>query len=39
MGGRDHSTVIHGYEKISYDVKHSENIQNVIEVLKKKINP
>lgn len=39
MGGRDHSTVIHGYEKISYDVKHSENIKNVIEVLKKKINP
>lgn len=39
MGGRDHSTVIHGYDKISYEVKNSENMRNIIDVLTKKINP
>ena len=38
MGGRDHSTVIHGYDKIAYDVKHIENTKNLVEVLMKKIN-
>ncbi len=39
MGKRDHSTVIHGYDKISYEVKHQENMKNLIDVLVKKINP
>lgn len=39
MGKRDHSTVIHGYDKISYEVRTSENIRNIIDVLTKKINP
>lgn len=39
MGGRDHSTVIHGYDKIAYELKNNENMKNTIEVLLKKINP
>lgn len=39
MGKRDHSTVIHGYDKIEYEVKNSENMKNLIDTLIKKINP
>ncbi len=39
MGGRDHSTVIHGCDKIHDDLKYSENTRNILEVLIKKINP
>ena len=39
MGGKDHSTVIHGCEKIENDLKYSENMRNIVEVLIKKINP
>ena len=39
MGGRDHSTVIHGCNRISYEVKNTENTRNIVEVLIKKINP
>lgn len=39
MGGRDHSTVIHGYDKIAYEMKNSENVKNLINILIKKINP
>lgn len=39
MGDRDHSTVIHGSEKIEKELKFNENTKNVIDVLLKKINP
>ena len=39
MGDRDHSTVIHGSEKIEKELKFNENTKNVIDVLIKKINP
>lgn len=39
MGGKDHSTVIHGYDKIAYEVKNNENTKNTINILIKKINP
>lgn len=39
MGGRDHSTVLHGSRKISQELKTSEELQKTIEILKKKINP
>lgn len=39
MGNRDHSTVIHGSNKISEAIKESETMRNTIEILKKKINP
>ena len=37
FGGRDHTTVIHAYEKISQNVKKDENLENVINELTKKI--
>ncbi|MGI6324879.1 MAG: chromosomal replication initiator protein DnaA [Bacilli bacterium] len=35
FGGRDHSTVIHAYEKINKILKSSEELRKVIETLKK----
>lgn len=39
LGGRDHSTIIHGIEKIEEDYAHNESTQKLIEMIKKKINP
>ena len=39
LGGRDHSTVIHGRNKIAGELQNDQNLKNVIEVLKKKIIP
>jgi len=39
LGGRDHTTVIHGSDKIIKELKTSESTRNTIEILKKKINP
>lgn len=39
LGGRDHTTIIHGSEKIQGDMKKDENLRNTIDILKKKINP
>lgn len=39
LGNRDHTTVIHGCEKISGEVLTNENTKNTIDVLIKKINP
>ncbi|MBE5925527.1 MAG: chromosomal replication initiator protein DnaA [Lachnospiraceae bacterium] len=39
MGRRDHSTILHGIEKIQKEVETSESTKNTIEVLKKKIMP
>lgn len=39
LGKRDHTTVIHGTDKIQKDIENNESTRNVIEVLKKKINP
>lgn len=40
LGNRDHSTIIHGYDKIENDlVTNKNNIKNTIDVLIKKINP
>ncbi len=39
MGDRDHTTVIHGADKIEKEVSINENTKNVIDVLIKKINP
>ncbi|MHC1684952.1 MAG: chromosomal replication initiator protein DnaA [Clostridiaceae bacterium] len=38
FGGRDHTTVIHAYEKISEMVSRDENLKSTIEILTKKIN-
>jgi chromosomal replication initiator protein len=37
FGGRDHTTVIHAYEKISNDIKNDIQLKNNIEEIKKKI--
>jgi len=37
FGGRDHTTVIHAYEKISQNIKKDETLKNVISELTKKI--
>ena len=39
LGGRDHSTIIHGINKISKELETNETTRNLIETIKKKINP
>ena len=39
LGGRDHSTIIHGIKKITEEYQKNENTKNLIETIKKKINP
>lgn len=39
LGGRDHSTIIHGVEKITEDIKLNPTFSSTIETIKKKINP
>ncbi|MCI8959673.1 MAG: chromosomal replication initiator protein DnaA [Lachnospiraceae bacterium] len=39
MGGRDHSTIVHGIDKITADVQKNPTLRNTMEILKKKINP
>ena len=38
FGGRDHTTVIHAYEKISSEVKNDESLKTIISDITKKIN-
>ena len=39
IGGRDHSTVLHGSKKISDEMKTSDDMRKTIEILQKKIIP
>ena len=39
LGKKDHSTIIHGCDKIKKDLVNNESLQNTINVLRKKINP
>ena len=39
LGDRDHTTVLHGIDKIQNDLLSDSSLQNTVEVLKKKINP
>ncbi|MCD8122385.1 MAG: chromosomal replication initiator protein DnaA [Clostridiales bacterium] len=39
IGGRDHTTVMHGYEKVCKDLNNNPTLSNTIDILKKKINP
>ena len=39
FGNRDHTTIIHGCDKVQKDLEMDLNLKNTIEVLKKKINP
>ena len=37
FGGRDHSTVLHAYEKISSEIKNNESVKEIVETLEKEI--
>ena len=39
LGGRDHSTVIHGIRKVTDEYQHSTTTRSLIDTIKKKINP
>ena len=39
LGGRDHSTIIHGIKKIGDEYEVNENTKTLIDTIKKKINP
>lgn len=39
LGGRDHSTIIHGIKKVTEEYKTNDKIMTLIETIKKKINP
>lgn len=39
LGNRDHSTVLHGCDKVSNDIVKNVSLHNTIDVLIKKINP
>lgn len=39
LGGRDHSTIIHGIKKIEEEISANEHTANLINTIKKKINP
>ncbi|MCQ2509474.1 MAG: chromosomal replication initiator protein DnaA [Lachnospiraceae bacterium] len=39
MGGKDHTTILHGVKKIEDELQTSDTTQNLVALLKKKINP
>lgn len=39
LGGRDHSTIIHGIKKITEEYYKNESMKNLITTIQKKINP
>ena len=39
LGDRDHTTIIHGAEKITADLEKNESLRNTLEILKKKLSP
>lgn len=39
LGGRDHSTIIYGIDKITKDLKKDDALNNTVDIIKKKINP
>ena len=39
LGGRDHSTIIHGIKKIGDEYEVNDNTRTLIDTIKKKINP
>ncbi len=39
LGGRDHTTILHGIEKITSDLRENPTLQNTIDILKKKLSP
>ena len=38
LGNRDHSTIIHGFDKITNEMDRNPDLKNTIDILKKKLN-
>jgi chromosomal replication initiator protein len=39
LGGRDHSTVMHGFKKMEAEIKTNETLRNTINTIRKKVSP
>jgi chromosomal replication initiator protein len=39
LGKKDHTTIMHGAEKISDDIKTNQDLRNKVELIRKKLNP
>ena len=39
LGGRDHTTILHGIEKVKETIGSDETLRSTVDILKKKINP
>ena len=39
LGGRDHSTVIHGIKKVTDEISSDQTFAKTVETIRKKINP
>lgn len=39
FGGKDHSTIKYGIEKVEYEMETDETLANTVNIIKKKINP
>lgn len=39
LGGRDHTTILHGIEKITVDLSKNPTLSNTVDILMKKISP
>lgn len=39
LGKKDHTTILHGYNKIEADIKTNEELKNNIDIIIKKLNP
>ena len=39
LGGRDHSTINHGVDKIRQELTENDTLNNTVEIIKKKLNP
>jgi chromosomal replication initiator protein len=39
LGKKDHTTIMHGAEKITDDMKTNQDLRNKVELIRKKLNP
>ena len=39
VGGRDHSTVVHGIKKVGDDISTDTSVERLVATIRKKINP
>lgn len=39
LGKKDHSTIMHGVDKIKKEIQNNEDIKNKVDIIRKKINP